>query len=307
MLIGGAGFIGKNLSNTLIDDGHEVVIVDRNSTLLKGSTTFTGVSGFYDLDIVDVDAMLKLVDSLLIDCVVNLVSTLLPSSSLDVFCAEMASSMLPSFKLVQHLADRKIKYVYFSSGGTIYGRNQNKFVSENESSQPINFYGYSKQIFEEYLGLVHRMGGLDYLVIRPTNPYGTYQSAIKMQGFISVLLDRINSGKEIEIWGDGSVVRDYIWVGDLVRAVADILEKDVWNATFNIGSGVGHTLNDVVAIAESITKKRVTIVFKESRPIDVDHIVLDISKLKNLINFKPMSLVDGMKLYIKKLNHESVQ
>jgi UDP-glucose 4-epimerase len=307
MLIGGAGFIGKNIAKAFIDNGHSVVIVDRNSTLLKHNSAFTGVSGFYDYDIADVDAMLKLVDQLAIDCVVNLVSTLIPSSSLDALCAELGSSMIPAFKLVQYLAERKIRYVYFSSGGTIYGRNMNAFVSETESRLPINFYGYSKQMFEEYLGLVHRMSALDYLVIRPSNPYGMHQSAIKMQGFISVLLDRILTGETIEIWGDGSVVRDYIWIGDLAKAVVSLLEQEVWNASYNIGSGVGHTLNEVVAIAEAITEKQARIDFKASRSVDVERIVLDISKLKSVVNFNPISLSDGIKLYVEKLVNESVQ
>lgn len=297
MLVGGAGFIGINIAKSLIQAGFYVVIVDRNLSHLKNRESLPGVSGFYDFDIADMESVIKLVDELSIDCVVNLVSTLIPSSSFDAFSSEIISSIVPAFRLVQDLAERKIKYVFFSSGGTIYGRNNAMHIAESDICLPINFYGYSKQLFEEYLGFINRVSGLDYLVIRPSNPYGMYQSPTKKQGIISVVLYRILKGETIEIWGDGSVVRDYIWVNDMANAFARILAKDAWNNVFNIGSGVGHSLNEVVAITEVVTGLKAKIVYKEARSVDVQRIVLDVSKLKNEIDFYPISLGEGISLY----------
>ncbi len=304
MLVGGAGFLGINLATALLQRQFDVFIVDRSCGHLHGYRRLAGTSGLHEHDIGDPDSVLRLVDELAIDCVVNLVSTLLPSSSLDAFCADLSSCMAPSFSLANRLAERKVKYVFFSSGGTIYGRSEHPAVAESDQCLPINFYGYSKRMFEEYLAFVGRMSGLEYLVIRPSNPYGPHQNPARKQGFVCAVLDRLLKGGTIEIWGDGSVVRDYIWVSDMASAVAGILEKNIWNSIFNIGSGVGHSLTEVIEIAETVTGRRAQTVFKEARTVDVPRVVMDISKLKNEIPFSPICLTDGMRLYYEELVHE---
>jgi UDP-glucose 4-epimerase len=208
---------------------------------------------------------------------------------------------------MKEFAERKIRYIYFSSGGTVYGRNNSIQIAEEEPCRPINFYGYSKLMFEEYIGLAHRMHGLKYLVIRPSNPYGPHQNPANKQGVVSVFIDRVLKDEAIEIWGDGSVVRDYIWITDMTNALTNVLSKELWNTTINIGSGVGHTVNEVVAIIETVTKKTAKIVFKEARTVDVARIVLDVSKLKNEIDFYPTSLSEGIQLYCDTLTHDATK
>ncbi len=300
MLLGGAGFLGVNLATVLAQRAFDVSVVDKGCNDLARKQ-LAGHATFYQRDIGDVESLVKLIDEIHIDCVVNLVSTLLPSSSLEAFCTDISSCMAPSFDLVQRLAERKIRYVFFSSGGTIYGRTEHDAVEESDPCRPISFYGYSKLMFEEYLAFARRISGMDYLVIRPSNPYGPFQNVTRNQGLVGVVLDRLLKGQAIEIWGDGSVVRDYIWIGDLANAVVDILEKNLWNSIFNIGTGVGHSLTEVIEIAETVTGKKATTVFKSGRPVDVPRIVMDISKLKREISFSPMSLSEGIGLYYEEM------
>ena len=306
MLIGGAGFLGINSAESLISAGFNVVIVDRDCSRLKTLTSLAGVGGVFNCDILDVDEILRLVTEFDIECVINFISTLIPSSTFESFYLELSKSVSPTFRLTQDLARRKIKYVYISSGGTVYGRNQNTYISESEECRPINFYGYSKLLFEEYLGLVHRMDQLDYLVIRPSNPYGPYQNPTRMQGVISVFMHKVLKDEAIDVWGDGSVVRDYIWVKDMANALTALLKKGVWNKSFNIGSGVGNSLIDLIKAIELVTSKKAQIIYKEARSIDAERIVLDVSKLKNEIDFYPVSLNEGVKLYYEKLIHEFI-
>jgi UDP-glucose 4-epimerase len=297
LLLGGAGFLGVNIAMALIRAGFDAFIIDKKCSHLKAEKHLAGVSVFHECDASNFDTVLKFVDGFSIDCVVNLVSTLGPSSSLSAFSVELKSCMLPGFHLVSALAERGVKYVFFSSGGAIYGKSDAGFVPESERCHPISLYGYSKLVFEEYIEYCQRSNSLEYLIIRPSNPYGFYQSPFKNQGFIPVAMNKILNGDEVEIWGDGSVIRDYIWVTDMADALALLLLKNVWNATFNIGSGSGHSLMQVLEVIESITLRKPKIIYRKSRGVDVDRIVLDISDLKKKVVFNPASLSDGVKMY----------
>jgi UDP-glucose 4-epimerase len=132
--------------------------------------TFTEHVNYHSHSIADVDAFISLVDSQYIDCVINLVSTLRPASSFSDFSRELTTCIAPAFDLAQRLTIRNIRYVYFSSGGTIYGNTDQLMVAETTSCRPITYYGYSKQLFEAYIDLMHRTHGAqlsDYSPVKP--------------------------------------------------------------------------------------------------------------------------------------------
>lgn len=297
LLIGGAGFLGINIAASLIQGGFNVFLMDRKCQHLRHDQNLVGVSGFYDGDAANVEAVLTLVDNCEIECVVNLASTLIPSSGLQEFSSEMTLCTLPAFRLIPVLAERSVRYVFFSSGGTIYGRAGAELMSELNHCQPVNLYGYGKLIFEEYIGLCGRSNSLEYLIIRPSNPYGMYQNPMRMQGFIAVAMHKLLKDEEIEIWGDGSVTRDYILVSDMADAFTSLLSCNAWNDVFNIGSGIGYSLLEVLGVMERVTGKQARIVHKASRSVDVSRIVLDVSRLRSEVDFHPKSLVDGIKIY----------
>lgn len=306
MVVGGAGFLGINIARALVHPGYAVYIVDKKCQHLKHKKHLAGVLGFYDSNVADSDTIIKLVEKHAIDCVINLVSTLIPSSGTDCFLSEVGLCTLPAFQLIPQLAKRGVKYVFVSSGGTIYGPAKSHLVSESDECQPVTYYGYSKLMLEEYIKFCGRTHGLEYLLIRPSNPYGMYQNPLREQGFVAVAMDRLLKGEAIEIWGDGSVVRDYIWASDLANALTMLLGKNVWNTVFNIGSGTGHSLLEVLRIMDSITGKQIKVVHREPRSVDVPRIVLNISKLKNVIDFRPIGLSDGLKTYHALLLNETI-
>ena len=301
LLIGGAGFLGINMAISLVRGGLNVFLMDRKCQHLRSDQNLVGVSGFYDGDAANMEAILTLVDSCEIECVVNLASTLIPSSGLQDFSSEMTLCTLPAFRLIPVLAARSVRYVFFSSGGAIYGRAGSELMSEVDRCQPVNLYGYSKLISEDYIGLCERSNSLEYLIIRPSNPYGRYQNPMRMQGFIAVAMHKLLKNQEIEIWGDGSVTRDYIFVNDMADAFTSLLARNSWNGVFNIGSGIGYSLLEVLKVMENVTGKHARIVHKASRSVDVNRIVLDVSKLKSEVDFQPKSLVDGMKIYYEEI------
>lgn len=304
LLIGGAGFIGSNLIKSLLERK------TFNIHLLEPA--FANLSRVEGLDILvhrgqlsDIDKIESILLNNKIDIVIHLVSTLIPGSSGDDFEKEFVNVTFPSLKLMDFCAENRIKFVYFSSGGTVYGnRKTNDSIKENSEVAPISYYGWSKQMMENSILFKNRTKNLEYLILRPSNPYGHGQNIHAKQGLIAVAIGKILSDQEIEIWGDGSSVRDYIYIDDLTLAISELLSLDnVYNKTINIGSGEGYSVTDIISTLDEITEKKVKVKHLPSRSVDVSSVVLDISLLKSLINFSPISLKEGIsKFYNEECN-----
>jgi UDP-glucose 4-epimerase len=302
MLLGGAGFIGLNLAALLARKGYEVHIADRAAKPTAFGCTIPDVAGYHLIESNDTARLQEIIDELSIGCVIGLTSSLIPSSKYNDFETELSQVVAPTFRLLEHLAKRRIRFVYISSGGTVYGLNDKSIIAEDAALRPINYYGYSKVLFEQYLAFSERSKQLRHLIIRPSNPFGPYQNPNNKQGLVAVAIDKVLKGQPIEIWGDGSVVRDYIWVEDLAQALVSLLLKnEVWGQTFNIGSGKGCSVKDLLSMIGTLTGKRVDIHYHKARDFDIPRLVLDISRLQATIEFRPRDLHDALKLYLDTL------
>lgn len=306
LIIGGAGFLGLNLAKALLESKHKLHLLDMSFALAKNLPMMSEMSGLYEIDCNRLEDVLAIIDEQQIECVINMASGLLPASSFEAFENELGGALAPGFRLVNALASKKIKYVFLSSGGTVYGQPDSFVVAENYSTNPISLYGLSKVYFEQYIAYVSRSGGLDYLIVRPSNPYGPFQNPQRKQGLIAVAVDKVLKGEEIEVWGDGSVVRDYIWVEDLANAVTQLLDRNIWNETFNIGSGRGHSVNEIIKTIEDVSGVAARCLYQKSRSIDVNSIVLDVNKLRSAINFEPTMLRNGIDKYVNGLRVATV-
>ena len=233
-----------------------------------------------------------------IDIVVHLVSTLIPGSNYDDYKEEYKNVIFPTIELMEICAEIGVKFIYFSSGGTIYGNRKDvhPFV-ENDSVAPISYYGWSKQMMENSIHFMHRTKGLKYLIIRPSNPYGHGQNLYGKQGLVAVAIGKVLKHEAVEVWGDGSSVRDYIYIDDLAKVFKLLLDKDVINETLNIGSGRGYSVNDVLAFLKIVSQDDFKIVFKNPRPVDVSTVVLDLSKLHQYVDFEFTPFMEGIKQF----------
>ncbi len=146
-----------------------------------------------------------------------------------------------------------------------------------------------------------RTAGLRALILRPSNPFGLHQPLDGAQGLISVLLGRVAAGRELEVWGDGSTIRDYIHIDDLVASVRDLIECGTTDSTLNIGSGAGHSLLEVVRIVEEVTGRSVPLDFKPARAADVPRLVLDVARLRGLGLHRSRPLAAGIRQYAASL------
>ena len=295
LFIGGAGFIGSNLIRTLIGRKY-----DLNVFVLEPSFANISRLGGMDVQIFrgtlqDIDFVQSIIEANHIDTIVHLVATIIPGSTFEDYKREYQQVIFPTIELMQYCAQKNIKFVYFSSGGTVYGnRTDMTPFKETDAMAPISYYGWSKQMMENSILYVHRTAGLKYLVVRPSNPYGHGQNIHAKQGLIAVALGKILAEEPIAVWGDGSNVRDYIYIDDLCEAIAQLLEKDVCNTTLNIGSGVGASINDIIISLKDVVSEEVKVEYLPARSVDVAHMILDTTELKKYVSIAYTPLKEGI-------------
>lgn len=297
LLIGGAGFIGANLLKPFANDEYNLFVFETpfaNISKLqhfgKDITIFKGVLADYDL------LQSILVDHT-IDIVIHLVSTLVPGSSYEDYKREFENVIFPTVRLMGLCAEKNIKFVYFSSGGTVYGNNSHEKFIETDLREPISYYGLSKQIIEDSILFEHRRGNLRYLIIRPSNPFGPGQSLNGVQGLVAVAIGKILAHEPIVIWGDGSSVRDYIYIDDLVNTTFELIHKEIENEILNIGSGIGYSINDILSCLKNIVGEKLNVKYETSRSVDVSSVVLDISKLQSFVQTNSTSIEEGIQMF----------
>ena len=294
LILGGAGFIGTHLANALLGRGHVVRIFDRPSTplpsLIAGHERLQRVEG----DILNEDDMASALDEM--EGVFHLVSTTLPKSSNDNPEYDIETNLVTSVRLLESARRRAIrKIVFLSSGGTVYGVPETLPIAESHPCNPISSYGIVKLAIEKYLHLYRVLHGVDSCTVRLSNPYGEYQRFQTAQGAVGVFLRRAMLHEPIEIWGDGSVTRDYVYIGDVAEALLKVLDYDGPCKLFNIGSGTGLDLNAIIAGIEQVLGRAVARSYKPARRFDVPVNVLDIALARQELDWAPRTvLADGL-------------
>ena len=290
LILGGAGFLGSHIADHLLATGHTVRLFDRFEAV---KTNIQHLLPHIELAQGDFGNQAMVSDITRdIDIVYHLISTTLPKSSNDDMVFDVSSNILPTLHLLDACRENRVKKVIFiSSGGTIYGVPKQVPIPESHPTEPICSYGVQKLAIEKYLHLYHVLHGLDYAVMRVANPYGERQRPDGSQGAIAVFLGKMLRDEPIEIWGDGSVVRDYLYVHDVATAAEKLAKYDAGfdgPRVFNIGGGHGLSLKEVVAgLAEALQKSpRVT--FKDARKLDVPANILDITLAKRVLGWSPM-------------------
>lgn len=299
LIIGSTGFIGKNIVDFFLNIDYNLVLLVRDSSsIILDSDDDNKSIKIVQADLKDIVFVKKIIENHNINIVIHLASGLIPSSNKDDFNKEMNEIILPTYSLLEYLSEKKIKIIYFSSGGTIYGKVQVNKILETHLLQPISYYGYGKLMIENYIQFLNRTKNLSYLILRPSNVYGKYQRLESKQGFISVSIGKVLSGKPIEIWGDGETIRDYVNVQDVAILTRKLINMNINNEVINIGSGIGTSLNDIVSIVQKNINKEFKVEYKDSRSVDVDKMVLDITKLKSYINYEFKNIEDGISEFI---------
>ena len=272
LIFGGSGFIGTNLCRALSGQVRTLKIFSSSPAVVDGVEWIEG-------DFLNSDDIDSAVDD--VDIVFHLISTSTPASSNADPLADARQNILQTLRMLDACRIKQVKRVVFiSSGGTIYGDAKIFPTPESHPERPICAYGISKLAIERYLGLYERLYGITGISLRVSNPYGPYQHSAKNQGVVAAFISRALAGQPIEIWGDGSVVRDYVYVEDVVEAILRAATYTGSERTFNIGSGKGICLTDIADAVAQATGLKLNKIFKASRSVDVTKSVLDCSRAK---------------------------
>lgn len=291
LVLGGGGFIGSHLVGRLLEDGHEVRVYDRSPNRFLG--TPRGAE-YVEGDLGNHGLIRDALED--VEVVFHLVSTTLPKTSNDDPGYDVRSNLVDTIQLLESCVETGVRKVVFtSSGGTVYGMPQAVPIPEDHPTDPISSYGVVKLAIEKYLALFHHLHGLDYAALRVSNPYGPYQNPAGQQGAISVFLNRIRTGEPITIWGDGRVVRDYLYISDLVEALTLAAATDTESKLFNVGYGEGASLNELLVLMQEVVEGAPEVEYLPARSLDVPASVLDVSRAEEELGWSPSTdLAEGI-------------
>lgn len=298
LILGGAGFIGTNLTLALSkNEDNNIYSYDKSLSYfdsiksLELSNVHFGEINFDEFTNYD-DVLQN------IDVVYHLISTNIPGNSNSCIKDELNSNISPTLNLLDSCVRNQVKKVVFlSSGGAIYGKCDHLPLDENEVANPISSYGLQKLMVENILRFYHNVYNLDYKIIRLSNPYGPYQKTNGVQGALTNFIFRAIHNDEIVVYGDGSVTRDYIFIDDAIQGIINIANDDSDEHLFNLGSGKGLSLNDLINAIEETLNLKTNIKYIESRKIDVPINYLNISRYVNRFgNPNNISISDGIKI-----------
>ena len=181
--------------------------------------------------------------------------------------------------------------------GTVYGDiGDAPTVNESHPTLPISSYGISKLSVENYLHMYQRLYKLDYVALRLSNPYGERQDPKNSLGALTIFLNRLLTGQRIEVWGDGSVTRDFIYAGDVANAIYLSTINSI-SGVFNVGSGEGLSIRSLLDALQAATNITPRVIWLSGRPFDVPRIVLDSTKFRNAVGWRPeVSLHQGIEI-----------
>jgi len=299
LLIGGAGFIGSHLAPLLAENGQAVQVLGRNSFTQSMLPSAQYIQGDFS-DTALLEDLVKRNDE-----VVHLAYATVPNTSFNDPLLDLNQNLPPALRLMQLCAKHQKRLILLSSGGAVYGQAQTAFIAEGHPTHPISPYGVTKLTIEQYAYLFSQSHGLDYVCLRPGNPYGLGQIPFKGQGFIATALALIAQRKPVQVFGETGTIRDYIEIEDLAKGIFAAMSHGQPSQIYNIGSGIGRSNLDILNTLRPILAKRgfdIQIEQLPARPFDVAANVLDSSKLTQISGWKPqIDFEDGLARLVNSL------
>lgn len=294
LIFGGGGFIGSAIIDRLLIDCHEITVFERPQvqayrTFMPGERV-RWIAGDLQSNHHINEAMKG------VDAVIHLVSSTQPKNSNDDAIYDVQSNLIYSLKILDAMVQQRIpKILFSSSGGTVYGSANYLPIDEKHQTEPNVSYGVVKLAIEKYLHIYNRVHGIQSLSLRISNPYGERQRVETAQGAVAVFLRKALLDEPIEIWGDGSVVRDFIYIGDVAEAFAKALKYHGPISILNVSSCVGTSINELLAMIEDVLVCKVRRKYLIGRPFDVPVSVLDNSLvMKELDWYAKTNLSEGL-------------
>lgn len=296
LVVGGDGFVGNHIVDLLVMKKIDSVVYDINSDSKKNREFCTYVKG----DLQNTALIDDLIQKNKVTYIIHLASTTLPKSSNENIQFDISTNLMGTIGLLDLCVKHKLKKILFmSSGGTVYGLTTYLPVDENHPTNPICSYGINKLAIEKYLHLYSHLYGLNFIVLRAANPYGQGQNPLKGQGIIANFVHKMTLGEPLQVWGDGTVVRDYFNVRDLASLTLKALFSESCGV-FNAGSGVGLSIHDLINVVAENFLITPNVILSEKRKLDVNSIILDCTKARKVFSWQASTdIKSGVADYIR--------
>lgn len=291
-ILGGAGFLGRHIGRSMSAEGMEVWSIDRTPPQNEPAPW---LAGEVQADCFDLSSWWDTVGGA--DVIVHLASSTVPATASEDPVQDAQTNLVGTLRLLQALRQKGVqpRLLFASSGGAVYGRPQFVPLSETHPTMPMGAYGATKLAIEHHLRIEEALHGLPCRILRLSNPYGEWQRPYGVQGVIAVFAHRALRGQPLDVWGDGSVVRDFVYAADVGRAFVSAARHKGPSRIFNIGGGIGHSVNDIVRTLENLLGQAVERRVFPARPFDPPVNVLDIQRAWDELAWKPaMAFEEGV-------------
>ena len=280
LVLGASGFIGRNLIESILNNSQdELILFDKVETIFGREISAEQKKR---CRIIKDNFQLSTNFEQLtagIDTVYHLISTTLPNNSNQNIGMGLMDNVIVTASFLDACVKNGVKRVLFlSSGGTVYGVSAKMPLEETACNEPISGYGLQKITIEKLLYLYWYLYGLDYRIVRLSNPYGKYQKPNGIQGVMTTFVFRAMKGEPLYVYGDGLIIRDYIYIEDAIAAILNIAAYSGEYKVFNVGSGKGYSVNEIIKLIEMVLGKAVKVEYLDNRKADVPVNVLDITR-----------------------------
>ncbi|MFN9644985.1 MAG: NAD-dependent epimerase/dehydratase family protein [Cyanobacteriota bacterium] len=294
-VLGGGGFLGSAIVDQLLAEGHGVRVLERAHNkphrVFEANEAVEWLAGDCR-EPADIRTALQGASA-----VVHLAWSTRPKSSNDKPIFDVQSNVVASLQLLEEMQAQGVRKILFaSSGGTVYGTPLRTPIDEDHPHQPTTSYGITKLTVEKYLLLAKELHGLQPIILRMANPYGERQRVEGAQGVVAAFLKRALAGEPIEIWGDGTVIRDFLHVADVSRACGAALRYEGKECVFNIGSGAGTSLNALIGLLSELLGRELEVIHQPGRSFDVKSNVLCCQRARRELNWAPtIAMAEGLR------------
>ena len=287
LVLGGNGFIGSAIVRHLVKDNVPVRVMDRSCPNSRSLGEVIDNIEYVEKDFFNERALADALTGA--KNIFHCITSTYPGEANDNPIFDVETNIIGTIKLLENLKPyyNSIRLFFLSSGGAIYGNPIGLPISELHPTEPISSYGISKLTIERYLYMHKVLFGLNYVSFRISNPYGETQDPRAGFGMVTTVLYKTMVGDTIEVWGDGNNVRDYVYIDDAVGAIVRAKDIDTKENIYNIGSGSGTSINELLEIVKNVTGKNPIVKYTPRRAFDVEKNYLDIERAKSEFNWKP--------------------
>jgi UDP-glucose 4-epimerase len=285
----GVGFIGKNLLNSYLNNNYLIKVLDLSPCPEMLHNKVEWIQGSFG----NSANLLSAIKGS--DVVFHLISSTVPGDDVTEN-EEILNNVVQTLNLLRICVQENVQRIVFISSASVYGIQHKLPIFETASTDPISSHGVHKLTIEKYLLLYKYKYSLNCKIMRLSNPYGFGQDVFGRQGLVSIGIGKILTDDAITIMGDGTAIRDFIYIDDVIRACHMLAETDTEEVVFNIGSGKGIRINDVINEFQYLTKKPLNTHYIGGRKNDISASVLDVQKAKKILGFQTnTSFKDGLR------------